>query len=97
MCIFEDAVIANWGGFTTSDKDDLATGTATIVEGSAGPLLTLTASGTSAASTWAFATDGNLDGIASATIANGESGVITLAAGKTLDYETKKTYVLIVM
>jgi len=73
---------------TMTDIGVSATGTQSIVEGT---------TGTTATSTWAFGTNGNPGDIASASIAAGTSGVITLAAGKTPDYETTKTYVCIVM
>jgi len=95
--IFKDSAISAWTGFTTTDTGASATGTKSIVEGSTGTLLTLSPTGTTATSTWAFGTNGNPGDIASSTIAAGTSGVITLAAGKTLDYESTKTYVLIVM
>ena len=76
---------------TTADGNDVS-GTNTVVEGSTGTLFTLVATGQSS-TVWGFKTGGNSGNIAEATITN---GAVVLASGKTLDYETTKTYEIIV-
>ncbi|KAH3755084.1 uncharacterized protein LOC127848767 [Dreissena polymorpha] len=65
--------------------------TVSVVETSADSFLLFTVTATPASATFAFAADGNPDAIASATIT---AGAVKLATGKTLDKETKSSYVL---
>ncbi|KAH3750935.1 S-layer protein-like [Dreissena polymorpha] len=65
--------------------------TVSVVETSADSFLLFTVTATPSTATFAFAADGNPDAIASATITN---GAVKLATGKTLDKETKSSYVL---
>ena len=86
--------ISAWTGFTGTTNAANANGTAAAkVEGSLGTLFTV---GTTGPTTpiYTFAPGGNPSSIANTTIAG---GVVTLASGKTLDYETATSYVFIIV
>ncbi|KAH3751084.1 hypothetical protein DPMN_185628 [Dreissena polymorpha] len=76
-------------GVSGSAGDTAAT--VSVVETSTASFLLFTVTATASTATFAFASDGNPDVIASATIT---AGAVTLATGKTLDKETKSSYVL---
>lgn len=74
------------------DNGNDVSGTNNIIEGSTGILFTLSVTGQSS-TVWGFKAGGNPGDIAAATITDGK---VVLATGKTLDYESTKTYKIIV-
>jgi len=77
----------------TTVNGAVVSGTNSKVEGSTGTLFTLVATGQTSTA-WSFGPSGNPGSIADATITN---GAVALAAGKSLDYETKTSYVFIIV
>ncbi|WAR10719.1 hypothetical protein MAR_035795 [Mya arenaria] len=102
LCLIKqsDAQITAWTALDSAGDAATVTVSGTdgtvpvsVVESTAvgGTLFTVTATGNSATYGYTFATDGNPSTLGA--IAASTSGAVTLAAGKSFDYETTKTHV----
>lgn len=88
--IVPDAAITGWTGAVTIDGASGSGNAPAVAETAAGKLFSVTATASSGTVEYEFDTDGNPDSIADELSAD---GVVVLASGKTLDYETATSHV----